>query len=107
MLGNIQHIVHYLQNIQYTCIIEENDNLLYWFSMSTYTVLSTIAGSGLPNPNSCGGGVPFFHALGPAGPFAKRHEQQYFQHTEKHRNDITARQRHSNCTFKLLLQSIF
>ena len=47
-----------LQNIQY--IIEENDNFLYWFSMSTYTVLSTIAGSGLPNPISCGGGGTIF-----------------------------------------------
>ena len=83
------------QNIQYH--IEENVNFLYWFSMPTYTV-STIAGSGLPNPNSCGGGGTIFHALGPAGPFAKRHEQQKFQHTEKHRNDITARQKHSNCT---------
>ena len=45
------------QNIQYN--IEENVNFLYWFSMPTYTV-STIAGSGLPNPNSCGGGGSIF-----------------------------------------------
>ena len=54
--------------------------------------------AGYPTLTPVEGEVRFFHALGPAGPFAKRHEQQYFQHTEKHHNDITARQKHSNCT---------
>ena len=57
-----------------------------------------LLGAGYPTLTPVEGEVRFFHALGPAGPFAKRHEQQYFQHTEKHRNDITARQKHSNCT---------
>ena len=59
-----------LQNIQY--IIEENDNFLYWFSMSTYTVLSTIAGSGLPNPNSCGGGGTIFPCSRTSWAFRKK-----------------------------------
>ena len=57
-----------------------------------------LLGAGYPTLTPVEGEVRFFHALGPAGLFAKRHEQQYFQHTEKHRNDITARQKHSNCT---------
>ena len=57
-----------------------------------------LLGAGYPTLTPVEGEVRFFHALGPAGPFAKKHEQQYFQHTEKHRNDITARQKHSNCT---------
>ena len=57
-----------------------------------------LLGAGYPTLTPVEGEVRFFYALGPAGPFAKRHEQQYFQHTEKHRNDITARQKHSNCT---------
>ena len=57
-----------------------------------------LLGAGYPTLTPVEGEVRFFHALAPAGPFAKRHEQQYFQHTEKYRNDITARQKHSNCT---------
>ena len=57
-----------------------------------------LLGAGYPSLTPVEGEVRFFHALGPAGPFTKRNEQQYFQHTEKHRNDITARQKHSNCT---------
>ena len=54
-------ILYTLQNIYDPYIIEENENFFYWFSMSTYTVsVSTIAGSGLPNPNSCGGGGTIF-----------------------------------------------
>ena len=57
-----------------------------------------LLGAGYPTLTPVEGEVRFFHALGPAGPFAKRHEQQFFQYTEKHHNDITARQKHSNCT---------
>ena len=92
-------ILYTLQNIYDPYIIEENENFFYWFSISTYTVsLLLLLGAGYPTLTPVEGEVRFFHALGPAGPFAKRHEQQYFQHTEKHHNDITARQKHSNCT---------
>ena len=68
-----KHTVHCI--IYRTYIIEENDNFSYWFVLHVYIYSAVYY--------SWEGEVRFFHALGPAGPFAKRHEQQQFQHTEK------------------------
>ena len=73
------------------------------FSMSTYTVISTIAESGLPNPNSLGGGggggmSTIFPCSRTSWAFRKQRgmNSSSFNTQKKHRNDIAARQKISN-----------
>ena len=47
-----------------------------------------LLGAGYPTLTPVEGEVRFFHALGPAGPFAKRHEQQNFN-TQKNITTIS------------------